>query len=289
MDKEFTCVCGKLCIGAQKFNGHRAHCKQYLQSVGKYEAVKAANIRAGKTTSAIMKARYQDQLTQRKCQEAEHFLRLQKKCEHCGAVMTEKFGSGRFCSRSCANSRERTEEQKKKIGASVVTTYKSSGKEAQTIARKALEDAQSRKHYENNPMYCIVCGTKLPYEKRNSRSCSMECRNRYISDKTRHTKEHIGKHVVGRHIVYKVTCLLDSRYYIGVRKTELDFDGYLGSGVKITRMVKKYGKENFVRETLFEFDNSTDAFNKEKELLKEHLDNPLCVNIASGGQGGKTH
>ena len=54
-------------------------------------------------------------------------------------------------------------------------------------------------------------------------------------------------------------------------------------------MIRKYDKENFVRETLFEFNNSVEAFNKEKELLSEHLNNPLCVNIASGGQGGKTH
>lgn len=54
-------------------------------------------------------------------------------------------------------------------------------------------------------------------------------------------------------------------------------------------MIDKYGKENFIRETLFEFDNSTDAFNKEKELLVEALMDDKCVNIADGGQGGRTH
>lgn len=40
-------------------------------------------------------------------------------CERCGKVVedSDKFGSGRFCSRSCANARERTPEVKEKIRA----------------------------------------------------------------------------------------------------------------------------------------------------------------------------
>lgn len=40
-------------------------------------------------------------------------------CEKCGKEVTEKFGSGRFCSKSCANSRIRADETKQKIGNSV--------------------------------------------------------------------------------------------------------------------------------------------------------------------------
>ena len=36
-------------------------------------------------------------------------------CEKCGKIVNEKFGSGRFCSRACANSRPHTEEQKQNI------------------------------------------------------------------------------------------------------------------------------------------------------------------------------
>lgn len=39
-------------------------------------------------------------------------------CEHCGKEVFIKYGSGRFCSRACANSRIRTEETKRKIGQS---------------------------------------------------------------------------------------------------------------------------------------------------------------------------
>lgn len=36
-------------------------------------------------------------------------------CEKCGKPMTELFGSGRFCSRGCANSHQRSKESREKI------------------------------------------------------------------------------------------------------------------------------------------------------------------------------
>lgn len=41
------------------------------------------------------------------------------KCERCGKEVFERFGSGRFCSKACANSRTHSEETKKKISESV--------------------------------------------------------------------------------------------------------------------------------------------------------------------------
>ena len=40
-------------------------------------------------------------------------------CEKCGKEVTEKFGSGRFCSQSCANSRVRSDEVTRKISDSL--------------------------------------------------------------------------------------------------------------------------------------------------------------------------
>jgi hypothetical protein len=90
-------------------------------------------------------------------------------------------------------------------------------------------------------------------------------------------------------IVYKTTNLLTSEYYIGVHKTISEiFDGYYGSGRRIIRSVKKYGKDNFVRSTLHSFDDSDEkiAFAKEAKILMETLHDPLCLNIAEGGKGG---
>ena len=58
------------------------------------------------------------------------WLAEQHKCEHCGRVMTEKFGSGHFCSRACANSREFSEETKQKKSVAIKGTIAySNGKE----------------------------------------------------------------------------------------------------------------------------------------------------------------
>ena len=275
---EYRCTCGETFSYSQKFNAHKANCKEYLISVGKYEKVRAAKIQAARTGlikgAATRKLHHEQKAIQSALEWAseDHF------CERCGTKMLTKYASGRFCSSECAHSRTLSDVSKIRKSVSL-----SKSAQLSDIRNKNIEA------YLLNPNYCSVCGKVLEYDQRNCKTCSFECKRELISNSTRHSKEIIGKHVEGRHIVYKVTCLLDNRYYIGVRKTDEEFDGYLGSGIHIRNMVKAYGKENFIRETLYEFNNSTDAFNKEKELLKEHLDNPLCVNIASGGQGGCTH
>lgn len=41
-------------------------------------------------------------------------------CENCGKLVTEKYGSGRFCSRACANTRKHSDETKQKIRKALV-------------------------------------------------------------------------------------------------------------------------------------------------------------------------
>lgn len=87
-------------------------------------------------------------------------------------------------------------------------------------------------------------------------------------------------------IVYKVTNKINERYYIGVHKTENVNDGYLGSGTAITRAIKKYGKENFNKEILFTTENQNQAYEKERELIQENINDPLNYNLHMGGKGG---
>lgn len=52
-------------------------------------------------------------------------------------------------------------------------------------------------------------------------------------------------------IIYKTTNLVNGRIYIGQHWCDTDeFDGYLGSGVSLTNAIKRYGRNNFKRETL---------------------------------------
>ena len=91
------------------------------------------------------------------------------------------------------------------------------------------------------------------------------------------------------YIVYKITNLINKEYYIGVHKMIKKSDNYMGSGIRITRSIEKYGLENFKEEALFIYETSTEAFNKEKELLIKCLEDKDCINIAPGGQGGALH
>lgn len=86
--------------------------------------------------------------------------------------------------------------------------------------------------------------------------------------------------------VYKILNLITDEYYIGVHKTSNVNDSYLGSGIHIKNQVKKYGKDNFKKEILFEFDEEKDAYEKEIQLINENINNTLCLNIGPGGIGG---
>lgn len=84
--------------------------------------------------------------------------------------------------------------------------------------------------------------------------------------------------------VYKIINTLNNRYYIGVHKTTNPNDSYYGSGLVIKEAIKKHGKENFIKEILFTFENKEDAYNKEKELVNsETLKDPLIYNVQVGG------
>lgn len=93
-----------------------------------------------------------------------------------------------------------------------------------------------------------------------------------------------------KYIVYKTTNLINQKIYVGLHKTEtVEFDGYYGSGKMIKWALEKYGVENFVRETLFEFDTLIEARDKERSIVNyEFLQSDLVYNIAVGGMGGNT-
>ena len=88
------------------------------------------------------------------------------------------------------------------------------------------------------------------------------------------------------HYIYKIT-RDDGRYYIGMHSTDNLEDGYFGSGKKITRSIKKHGKERHKKEIL-EFLSTREALRlREKQLITEDMRaDSLCMNLAPGGGGG---
>ena len=92
------------------------------------------------------------------------------------------------------------------------------------------------------------------------------------------------------HVIYKTTCKISGRYYVGMHSTDNLADGYIGSGKRLWQSIKKHGVEQHVCEVL-EHLPSRDALRlREAELVNEQLlSDHLCMNIAFGGDGGWEH
>jgi len=89
-------------------------------------------------------------------------------------------------------------------------------------------------------------------------------------------------------IVYKTTNLVNGKIYVG--QTKRDDKNYMGSGVRLQYAIKKYGKENFIRETL-EVCKDIISLNDSEIYWIKLLDarNPnVGYNFLSGGQNGNT-
>lgn len=72
-----------------------------------------------------------------------------KHCEKCNKIIDEKYGSGRFCGRSCSNSRLHTQESKLKIKDALNIYFKN---------RKQIKKCISCEEViKNNVKYCKTC------------------------------------------------------------------------------------------------------------------------------------
>ena len=91
------------------------------------------------------------------------------------------------------------------------------------------------------------------------------------------------------HYIYKTTCLITGRYYIGMHRTYRKNDGYIGSGLLLKRSIKKYGLKNHTFEILEYCDNLESLCKREEEIINEELlQDKLCMNLKLGGIGGAT-
>jgi len=87
--------------------------------------------------------------------------------------------------------------------------------------------------------------------------------------------------------IYITTNMMNGKKYIGQRKLNDNWKGYLGSGKILKRAVKKYGRENFSREII------AVAYSKEKlseleiAFIKYHnaSNSRDYYNITNGGEG----
>lgn len=215
--KEYKCICGREFNNSQAFNGHKSRCKIHqLQKYGNLNNYYNTKQRQIETRHRNIKIKNLDKLKDK----LDLWISEQHKCEKCGKVMTEYYGSGRFCSKACANSHIYSEETKRKISESLF--YKNSKKE------KKL---------------CLACGKKLNnYNK--SGYCKI-CYHKYnkVSNKTRQKlRESALKNNFGgphRHTIEYNNSILGSSYELQVAES-LD-----KNNIKWTQCKKfKYYEEN---------------------------------------------
>ena len=89
------------------------------------------------------------------------------------------------------------------------------------------------------------------------------------------------------HYIYKTTCNVNCKFYIGMHSTENINDGYLGSGRRLWNSIDYHGKENHKKE-IIEFCLNRDELKKrEREIVNVDLINDqFCMNLQLGGGGG---
>lgn len=86
-------------------------------------------------------------------------------------------------------------------------------------------------------------------------------------------------------IIYKTTNIITGKFYIG--KDEKNNPKYLGSGKYLIRAIKKYGRNNFIKEVLEECKTREELNLAEIKWIEFFEARDLGYNIAFGGTGGK--
>jgi hypothetical protein len=89
------------------------------------------------------------------------------------------------------------------------------------------------------------------------------------------------------HYIYKTTCNVTGRWYIGMHSTCNLEDGYMGSGLRLRRSIRKYGIENHTKEILEYCATREELVLREIEIVnKELISDDNCMNLKEGGTGG---
>lgn len=89
------------------------------------------------------------------------------------------------------------------------------------------------------------------------------------------------------HYIYKTTCLVTGRYYLGMHSTNNLDDGYMGSGKRLRYSIRKHGIENHVKEILEFFETRDLLIEAEmKAITPNMITDKDCMNLMSGGTGG---
>ena len=89
------------------------------------------------------------------------------------------------------------------------------------------------------------------------------------------------------YLIYKTTCLINNKIYIGKHKTSNIEDNYFGSGKRLQRAIKKYGLENFEFKILIDLNNEIEMNELERLVVNsDFIQRNDVYNLCIGGDGG---
>ena len=92
------------------------------------------------------------------------------------------------------------------------------------------------------------------------------------------------------YLIYKITCSINNKIYIGKHKTDDIDDDYMGSGSLLKYDQNLFGIDKFKREILFECKSEDEMNVKEAEIVNEDfIARDDVYNIKLGGDGGWDH
>jgi group I intron endonuclease len=88
--------------------------------------------------------------------------------------------------------------------------------------------------------------------------------------------------------IYKTTCLINGLIYIGQKATDVNINNYLGGGTLLNKDIKKFGRKNFIRETIEDNIDNIDLLDEREKYWINFYDskNPeIGYNMVDGGKG----
>lgn len=146
--------------------------KQFLMGTRwlKRTAVLACSTECRKAYNAKIKSN-------REAEELSIWRAENHKCERCGKVMTEKFGSGRFCSEACSHSHDCSEDTRDKIKQSLAAFYEDPEACLKQIRHGKTPAVLQAEYddYTKSPKLCCICSKPIPYKERHRQTCSNGC------------------------------------------------------------------------------------------------------------------
>jgi len=87
------------------------------------------------------------------------------------------------------------------------------------------------------------------------------------------------------HYIYKITNTVNGMFYIGAHSTNNIMDGYMGSGVLITKAIEYHGKEFFEMVIIKNCKSVSNKWYWERQLItKTIVKDPNCYNLITGGK-----